>query len=98
MAQRMKFEWDTEKARLNERKHAIDFETAVRVFLDPDRRVEYDSAHDEAEDRWKVTGMVAPAVLVVICTERGQHGEIMRIISARKANAQERRAYNEIRN
>ncbi len=93
----MKFEWDTEKARINERKHKIDFETAARVFCDPKRLEEFDGGHDEQEDRWRVTGMVYPAILVVIYTERGQSGEIIRIISARKANEQERKAYHSVR-
>lgn len=93
----MKFKWDTEKARTNERKHRIDFETAARVFLDPLRLEEFDGAHNEQEDRWKVTGMVHPAILVVIYTERGTSGEVIRIISARKANEQERKAYHAIR-
>ena len=93
----MKFEWDQAKAWINERKHHIDFETAARVFLDPDRFEEYDYNQIELEDRWKTIGLVGPAVLVVIYTERGPSGEIIRIISARKANEKERRAYYEVR-
>jgi uncharacterized DUF497 family protein len=87
------FEWDAEKAEANERKHSISFETAARVFLDPGRQEELDAAHDETENRWKTTGMVAPEIIVVIYTERGTAGEITRIISARKANAREKRQY-----
>ena len=93
----MKFEWNVEKAKINERKHHIDFETATRVFLDPRRYEEYDAAHDEGEERWKITGLAGPAILVVICTERGPDGEIIRIISARKANEKERRTYYNVR-
>ncbi len=93
----MKFEWDTEKARINEHKHHIDFETAARVFFDPDRLEQYDGCHADEEDRWKVIGMVYPAILIVIYTERGECGEVIRIISARKANEQERQAYYNIR-
>jgi uncharacterized DUF497 family protein len=89
----MKFEWDTGKALVNERRHHIDFATAARVFLDPGRLEEYDAWHNVDEDRWKVTGMVYPAVLVVIYTERGQAQDVIRIISARKANEKERKAY-----
>jgi uncharacterized DUF497 family protein len=90
----MIYEWDKGKAKANTRKHRIDFETASRVFLDPNRIEEYDSQHNETEDRWKVTGMVTPAVIVVVCTERD---EITRIISARKANEHERRKYYTLR-
>ena len=92
----MHFEWGTEKAIINQQKHRIDFETAARVFLDPNRVEQYDEGHAEKEDRWKVTGMVHPAILIVIYTERGENGEIIRIISARKANEQERQAYYKI--
>jgi len=93
----MKFEWDMEKAQINEVKHHIDFETAARVFLDPNRYEEYDDSHDEYEERWKTIGLVGPAVLVVIFTERGPGGEVIRIISARKANEKERKTYYEVR-
>lgn len=80
------------KAEINLKKHHIDFETAVRVFLDPDKLEQYDNSHADEEERWKVIGMVYPAILIVIYTERGDCGEIIRIISARKANEKERQA------
>ena len=43
----MLFGWDIRKAKINEQKHHIDFETAAHVFLDPYRYEEYDSGHDE---------------------------------------------------
>jgi uncharacterized DUF497 family protein len=90
----MIYEWDQEKAESNALKHRIDFETASRVFLDLNRIEEYDSQHNETEDRRQVTGMVTPAVIVVIFTERG---ETICIISARKANEQERKKYYTLR-
>jgi uncharacterized DUF497 family protein len=93
----MQFEWDTEKAKINLQIHRIDFETAARVFLDPDKLEQYDGSHADEEDRWKVIGMVHPAILIVVYTERGKRGEIIRIISARKANERERQAYYKIR-
>jgi len=93
----MEFEWDIEKARINELKHHIDFETAAHVFLDPNRYEECDNSHDEYEERWKTIGLVGPAILVVIYTERGLDGEVIRIISARKANEKERKTYYEVR-
>ena len=91
----MQFEWDAEKNTANKVKHGISFEIAVRIFGDPDRLEQYDSAHDEEEDRWLTIGMVPPAVLAVIYTER-QHGDVFRIISARRANERERREYHNV--
>lgn len=88
----MEFEWDETKNLTNKAKHGIDFSFAARVFGDLLRLERYDLDHAEDEDRWVVIGMVAPAVLVVIYTER-QGGEVIRIVSARQANEKERREY-----
>ena len=89
----LSFEWDDEKARENIRKHKVRFETAAKVFADPDY-VEYpDEAHSDDEIRYKVVGMVE-SLLLVVCTDREN---MTRIISARKANDKERRFYNEYR-
>jgi uncharacterized DUF497 family protein len=91
----MKFEWDEDKNIANKVKHGISFEIAIRVFGDPNRLEQYDSSHDEEEDRWLTIGMVPPAVLAVIYTER-QRGDVFRIISARRANDRERREYHNV--
>jgi uncharacterized DUF497 family protein len=91
----MDFEWDDAKAALNLRKHGIAFEDAAYVFLDPGRIDMVDDRDDYGEDRWLSIGWVSLVLLVVAHTERGVHGEVIRIISARKANAQERAFYHE---
>lgn len=91
----MDFEWDDAKAALNLRKHGIAFEDAAYVFLDPGRIDMLDDRDDYGEERWLSIGWVSPVLLVVAHTERGTHGEVIRIISARKANAQERAFYHE---
>lgn len=78
----MKFEWDQVKNRLNKAKHGISFALAARVFAVPRRIERYDQGHSGAEDRWITIGMVYPAILVVIYTER-QNGKCFRLISAR---------------
>ena len=88
----MEFEWDAEKERTNIAKHGLDFQTAVRVFLDPLlREVEDDRGYDEL--RWNVIGMVDGRVLVVTYTVRGA---TYRIISARGAVPRERRYYHNL--
>lgn len=89
----LSFEWDDEKAKENRKKHKVSFEIAAKVFSDPDY-VEYpDEVHSSGEVRYKVVGM-SEKLLLVICTDRE---DTIRIISARKANAKERRIYNDYR-
>lgn len=82
-------EWDEWKAHSNFRKHGIDFADAVSVLED-------DLATTITEDifgelRFMTVGMDARRrVLVVVWTLREER---VRIISARKASRQERRAY-----
>jgi len=90
----MNFEWDPEKDRINRRIHGISFSTAKFVFNDKERWERYDSAHSKKEDRWQTIGIV-DKVLFVVYTEQG---EAIRIISARKADENERRVYNGERN
>ena len=77
-----KFEWDSEKAEINLKKHKVAFEEASRIFLDEYRIDDYDELHSDDEERVKTIGFVRN-VLAVIYTERGDRN---RIISARRAN------------
>jgi uncharacterized DUF497 family protein len=84
------FEWDDAKAAANLRKHKISFRAASRVFDDPFALIEQDLEEDHGEDRFRATGLVAGLLITVAYTERGDR---LRIISARKANNDEQRAY-----
>ena len=86
-----KFEWDSEKAKINKKKHGISFETAARVFLDENSYDDYDELHSDFEDRIKIVGRVGK-ILAVIYTERGDRN---RIISARQADKDEEADYYE---
>ncbi len=87
------FEWDEEKARLNERRHGITFEEAETAFDDPHARVGYDPDHSLAEHRLILIGHSGyNRLLFISFTER--KGRI-RIISARKATRNERKGYEE---
>ncbi len=92
------FEWDPRKNRENQRKHnGIDFETAARVFADPDIVLRKDRVEDQ-EQRWHGIGATSATLLLVVHvyrTEQSNGEEIIRIISAREANARERRLYLE---
>jgi len=92
----VEFEWDSVKAEQNLRKHGVSFEDAARVFLDPDRIEAFDGSEDYGEDRWRTIGLVGAGLLVVVYTVRGDRGEVVRLISARKASANECAEYGEI--
>jgi uncharacterized protein len=86
------FEWDDAKAEANLRKHKISFRVASRVFNDPLVLLEQDVSEDYGEDRFLAVGRVDGLLVSVAYTERGN---CIRIISARKANSHEQRAYDQ---
>ena len=92
----MIFEWDPVKSESNMRKHGVSFEDAAQVFLDPLRIETLDGQEAYGEDRWKTIGYVEPALLTVVYTFRGKDDDILRLISARKADAYERAQYSEV--
>ena len=83
------FEWDEEKAAANLKKHHIGFDEAMHVFDDVNRKEYYDVSHSDEEDRYFTIGMVRD-ILFVVYTDRS---EVIRIISARKANEKEVQLY-----
>ncbi|MCX6631298.1 MAG: BrnT family toxin [Candidatus Solibacter sp.] len=94
----MRFEWEADKNQSNQKKHThIDFETASRVFADPNLMLRKDRVVD-GEQRWHGIGAVRKAVLLVVHAYREENSngeEIIRIVSARKADPRERRIYLE---
>jgi len=89
----MKLEWDAGKAARNLKKHGVSFEDAELVFYDACRIEAFDGREDYGEDRWVTIGLAYSVVLYVVYTVR--HEDTIRIISARKANADERKQYHE---
>jgi uncharacterized DUF497 family protein len=87
------FEWDPKKSKANLRKHGIDFDEARAVFFDPLKHVEIEG-HEHGEIRWRTIGEIDGKLYVVSHTfeDEGEF-EVARIISARKINKHERRAY-----
>ena len=87
------FEWGDNKARLNLRSHGIGFDEAATVFVDPLARIFDDETHSLEELREIVIGHSSDDRLLLVCfTERG---DVIRIISARKATRKERNDYEE---
>ena len=88
----MPVEWDPVKARLNARKHGIAFADAVAA-LEDEASVTIEDPFSESERRWMTLGMDAfGRVLVVVYTWRR---ESIRLISARRATARERKQYEQ---
>jgi uncharacterized DUF497 family protein len=89
------FEWDSDKAAQNLKKHGVSFEEASTVFADPLSLTIPDPLHSEVEDRFVMNGLSHRGrQLVVVYTERGER---IRIISARAATPRERKIYEEER-
>lgn len=91
----MKYEWNQTKNSLNIQKHSVSFEEAVEVFNDPLQISKLDKRFNYFEERWITLGTTSKQTILVVAnlffTEGGE--EIIRIISARKANEKEKDRY-----
>jgi uncharacterized protein len=89
----MEFEWNPEKADINLAKHTVSFYEASTVFEDALSATFPDPDHSIGEERYVIIGMsTSGRLLIVSHTDRENR---IRIISARSANRQEKRFYEE---
>ena len=89
----IQFDWDVRKAAANLKKHKISFEEAKSAFYDERAKLIDDPAHSADEERFILLGLSHLLRVVVVCHCYRIHGNIIRIISARKATTQELKAY-----
>ncbi|UCH84834.1 MAG: BrnT family toxin [Candidatus Latescibacterota bacterium] len=89
----IRFEWDPDKDKRNKRKHGVSFEEAITVFVDEHALLIPDPEHSESEDRFLLLGLSSVLRMLVVCHCYRESTEVIRIISARPANAKERRVY-----
>ncbi len=89
----LKFEWDPPKSSTNLRKHQVSFEEAKSVFYDEFAVQFFDEEQSFDEDRFLLLGMSSAANLLIVCHCEREHGEVIRIISARKATKRESAFY-----
>ena len=82
------FEWDEKKRSLNLEKHGVDFVDAIEIFDDVNR-IELETVR-HSETRYLTIGDVNRIILLVVYTVRNK---VKRIISARRASKNERKAY-----
>lgn len=90
----MQFEWNTEKAERNLKKHGVSFAEAATVFGDLSAKIFYDEEHSFEETREFIVGYSSSnRLLVVYFTER--ENKKIRIITARRPTKIEREDYEE---
>lgn len=90
----LRYEWDEEKNKVNQRKHGIDFETAELVFDDP-FCVTFIERISGGEERWHAIGSIENIIVIVVVHTYRQDDsdEVIRIVSARRATRHERKLY-----
>jgi uncharacterized DUF497 family protein len=89
----LRFEWDPRKDRSNRKKHGISFAEAQTVFLDEQALLIDDPEHSEDEDRFVLMGLSLGLRVLVVCHCYRKGGDVIRLISARKADRSERLTY-----
>jgi len=89
----IEFEWNPSKAISNKKKHNVSFEEAQSVFYDDFAVQFYDRENSETEDRFLMLGLSNESKLLLVCHCEKEEGNIIRIISARKATKNESKLY-----
>ena len=89
----IKFEWDAAKATSNRKKHGVSFEEAQSVFYDEFAVQFFDEDSSVSEDRFLMLGFSDGVRLLIVCHCERDEGNVIRIISARKATKNESNFY-----
>lgn len=89
----IKFEWDPAKATSNKKKHGVSFEEAQSIFYDELALQFFDGENSESEDRFLMLGLSDEIRLLIVCHCEREPGNVIRIISARKATKNEAKYY-----
>ena len=93
----IEFAWDRRKARSNLKKHGVSFEEAQAVFLDDNARLIDDPDHSQEEERFVLLGYSYQARCLIVSHCYRESGSVIRLISARRATAQEEEVYWRLR-
>jgi len=89
----LKFEWDERKSTANVKKHGVTFEEARTVFFDERAKLIDDPEHSDNEERFVLMGISSSLRVMVVCHCYRDAGNVIRIISARKATTSESKFY-----
>lgn len=84
--------WDEEKRKRNLRDHAIDF-ADLESYFDGDLLTREDRRIDYGETRFQSVGYIQGIAVFVVWTPRGDDDEVAHLISARKAEKHEEKAW-----
>ena len=89
----LRFEWDSDKARVNIDKHGVSFEEASSAFFDDSAIEFYDDENSAWEDRFLLLGFSTQLRLLLVCHCFRDDESVIRIISARRATKNEAKHY-----
>ena len=93
----IRFQWDQNKNRENIKKHKVSFEEAKTVFFDENARLIPDPEHSYNEERFIILGISNNLRVLIVVHAYKENDEVIRIISARKANKSESKYYHEVK-
>ena len=85
----MRFDWNPDKNKSNIKKHGVDFEEAETVFQDEMALELFDDEHSDDEDRYIIIGISSKTRELMVCHCYRCDGDVIRIISARRATKNE---------
>lgn len=91
----IRFDWHDAKAEINRRKHGVSFEEAQSVFYDENAKLIADTEHSQSEDRFVLLGVSGRLRVLVVVHAYRMTGDVIRIISARRATKREQHQYRE---
>lgn len=91
----IRFEWNRRNADVNLKKHGVSFDEAMTAFYDAQARYILDPEFAGSEDRFVLIGTSVRLRIIVVCHCCRKNDSVIRIISARKATARERKLYGE---
>ena|SRR5437762_13284263 len=90
----LRVDWDQAKARANALKHGITFEEAETAFYDDYAIVVPDPDHSSGEERFLLIGLSSALRVLVVVHCETDNGDLIRLISARRATRSERAQYD----
>ena len=90
---KLRFEWDYAKDKINQKKHGVSFEEAKTVFYDDNAIQFWDDYHSNGEELFLLLGQSSKMRILLIVHCFREQDSIIRIISALKATKKESQEY-----